>query len=79
MTVATITNAATRTARRSRVEPLWLAYLVLGVAFGTVLTKSEVISWFRIQEMHFFQSVYSRAENTAATLTVVRQTMRDGL
>ncbi len=33
-----------------------LAYLFLGVAFGIVLTKSEVLSWFRIQEMFRFQS-----------------------
>jgi len=32
------------------------AYLLLGVAFGVVLTKSEVLSWFRIQEMFRFQS-----------------------
>jgi hypothetical protein len=31
-------------------------YLLLGVAFGYVLTRSEVISWFRIQEMFHFQS-----------------------
>ena len=33
-------------------------YLLLGVAFGIVLTKSEVISWFRIQEMFRFQSFH---------------------
>jgi len=33
-----------------------VAYLLLGVAFGVVLTKSEVLSWFRIQEMFRFQS-----------------------
>jgi len=33
-----------------------LAYLVLGVCFGITLTKSEVLSWFRIQEMFRFQS-----------------------
>ena len=33
-----------------------LVYLLLGVAFGVVLTKSEVLSWFRIQEMFRFQS-----------------------
>lgn len=32
--------------------------LVLGIAFGIVLTKSEVISWFRIQEMFRFQSFH---------------------
>jgi hypothetical protein len=31
-------------------------YLLLGVAFGIVLTRSEVLSWFRIQEMFRFQS-----------------------
>ena len=34
----------------------WSAYLVLGVLFGITLTKSEVLSWFRIQEMFRFQS-----------------------
>ena len=33
-----------------------LVYLLLGVAFGIVLTRSEVLSWFRIQEMFHFQS-----------------------
>jgi hypothetical protein len=33
-----------------------LVYLIPGVAFGIVLTKSEVLSWFRIQEMFRFQS-----------------------
>jgi uncharacterized membrane protein YedE/YeeE len=33
-----------------------LVYLLLGVAFGVVLALSEVLSWFRIQEMFHFQS-----------------------
>ena len=33
-----------------------LIYLLLGIAFGFVLSRSEVISWFRIQEMFRFQS-----------------------
>jgi uncharacterized protein len=33
-----------------------ILFLLLGVAFGVVLTKSEVLSWFRIQEMFRFQS-----------------------
>lgn len=38
-------------------EPvLLLVYLLLGIAFGIVLTRSEVLSWFRIQEMFRFQS-----------------------
>lgn len=31
-------------------------YLLLGIGFGVVLVKSEVLSWFRIQEMFRFQS-----------------------
>jgi len=33
-------------------------YLILGIAFGIILTKAEVISWFRIQEMFRFQSFH---------------------
>jgi uncharacterized membrane protein YedE/YeeE len=36
---------------------LWV-YLLVGVLFGIVLTKSEVISWFRIQEMFRFQGFH---------------------
>jgi uncharacterized membrane protein YedE/YeeE len=35
-----------------------LVYVVLGVLFGIVVTKAEVISWFRIQEMFRFQSFH---------------------
>lgn len=35
-----------------------LLYFILGIIFGIVLTKGEVISWFRIQEMFRFQSFY---------------------
>ena len=33
-------------------------YLVLGGLFGIVLTKAEIVSWFRIQEMFRFQSFH---------------------
>ena len=33
-------------------------YLAFGILFGFFLTKSEVISWFRIQEMFRFQSFH---------------------
>lgn len=35
-----------------------LKYLLFGVLFGVVLTKTEVISWWRIQEMFRFQSFH---------------------
>ena len=34
----------------------WLKYFVAGILFGIILVKSEVISWFRIQEMFHLQS-----------------------
>jgi uncharacterized membrane protein YedE/YeeE len=33
-------------------------YLVMGILFGIVLIKAEVISWFRIQEMFRLQSFH---------------------
>ncbi len=35
-----------------------LKYLLLGTLFGIVLTKTEAISWFRIQEMFRFESFH---------------------
>lgn len=33
-------------------------YLIPGILFGIVMTKSEAISWFRIQEMFRFESFH---------------------
>jgi hypothetical protein len=43
-----------------REHPSWhnLKYLAAGIVFGIVLVKSEVISWFRIQEMFRLQSFH---------------------
>lgn len=35
-----------------------LKFLVLGTAFGIILTKSQVVSWFRIYEMFRFESFH---------------------
>jgi len=35
-----------------------LKFFLIGVYFGIVLIKGEVVSWFRIQEMFHFQSFY---------------------
>jgi hypothetical protein len=32
-----------------------IKYVLLGLLFGIVLVKAEIISWFRIQEMFRFQ------------------------
>jgi len=39
-------------------ELSWLAHLLVGTLFGIIVTKAEVISWFRIQEMFRFQSFH---------------------
>jgi len=41
-------------------HPFWnnLKYFFAGILFGTILVKSEVISWFRIQEMFRLQSFH---------------------
>ena len=35
-----------------------LRYLLIGILLGIVMTKSEVISWYRIQEMFRFQDFH---------------------
>ncbi len=35
-----------------------IKFLLLGIVFGIVMSKSEAISWFRIQEMFRFQSFH---------------------
>lgn len=35
-----------------------IKYLVVGVLFGIIFVKAEIISWFRIQEMFRFQSFH---------------------
>lgn len=55
------------------------SYLLLGTFFGVILTKSEVISWFRIQEMFRFQSLHmyliigSAIVTAALSLALIRR------
>jgi|TARA_B110000261_G_C13000671_1_gene324099 uncharacterized membrane protein YedE/YeeE len=35
-----------------------IKFLLVGILFGIVMTKSEVISWYRIYEMFTFQSFH---------------------
>lgn len=41
-------------------HPWWfnLKYLLVGLVFGIILVKAEIISWFRIQEMFRLQSFH---------------------
>jgi len=45
----------------SRLQHKWyhnIKYLFAGIAFGILLVKAEVVSWFRIQEMFRLQSFH---------------------
>ena len=63
--------------RQAQATPL-LVYFVLGIAFGVTLMKSEVVSWFRIQEMFRFQAFHMYGVMASAlavattTLAVIR-------
>jgi uncharacterized protein len=47
----------------------FLKYLVTGILFGIILVKSEVISWFRIQEMFRLQSFHMYGVIGSAVIT----------
>ena len=46
-------------------------YLIVGVFFGIVLSKGEIISWFRIYEMFRFQSFHMYGIIGSAVITGV--------
>ena len=52
-------------------HPWWynIKYLLAGILFGIVLVKSEVISWFRIQEMFRLQSFHMYGVIGTAVMT----------
>ena len=35
-----------------------IKYILTGILFGIIMTKSEAVSWYRIQEMFRFQSFF---------------------
>jgi uncharacterized protein len=47
----------------------YIKYLVAGILFGIILVKSEVISWFRIQEMFRLQSFHMYGVIGSAVVT----------
>jgi hypothetical protein len=53
-------SAGAASASKSKGRPLWknLTFFVIGIYFGIVLIKSQAISWYRIQEMFHFQSIF---------------------
>jgi uncharacterized membrane protein YedE/YeeE len=47
----------------------WLAYLGFGIALGILFVESQVLSWYRIQEMFRFQSFHMYGVIATAVLT----------
>ena len=52
-------------------HPWWynIKYLIAGILFGIILVKSEVISWFRIQEMFRLESFHMYGVIGSAVVT----------
>ncbi|MGX5819007.1 DUF6691 family protein [Chitinophaga lutea] len=48
-----------------------IRYLLIGMIFGIVLVKSEVISWFRIQEMFRLESFHMYGVIGSAVITAM--------
>jgi uncharacterized protein len=71
----------TRSGKWNGRSVLLLVYLLLGIAFGIVLTRSEVLSWFRIQEMFRFQSfrmygiIGSAIATAALSIVLIKRSM----
>ena len=53
-----------------------IKYLLLGIFFGFVLIKAEVVSWYRIQEMFRFQSFHMYAVGMTSILLMKKMKAR---
>ncbi len=58
-----------------------LKYIIPGILFGIVMTKSEAVSWYRIQEMFRFESfhmygIIGTAVTLAALMTFLLKKLR---
>ncbi|MEQ1554920.1 MAG: DUF6691 family protein [Ferruginibacter sp.] len=57
---------------QSELQSKWyqnIKYLIVGILFGIVFVKAEIISWFRIQEMFRFQSFHMYGVIGSAVIT----------
>ena len=48
-----------------------MRFIIVGIFFGFVLVKTEVVSWFRIQEMFLFDHIFMYGIFALAILTGV--------
>lgn len=58
----------------------FIKFLLVGILFGIVLTKSEAVSWYRIYEMFHFQSfhMYGIIMTAVVTGTIGLQIFKRG-
>lgn len=52
-----------------RTVATYIPVVVVGILFGIVLTKSEVISWYRVRSMFLFQEAHMYLVITSAIIT----------
>jgi uncharacterized membrane protein YedE/YeeE len=67
-----VRSADTMCVNESQLTHKWyhnLKYLIVGVVFGIVFVKAEVVSWFRIQEMFRLQSFHMYGVIGTAVIT----------
>src|SRR6056297_4154294 len=78
MSTTTSSPRASTTAQMRLADSL--IYLGMGTLFGIILIKSEVVSWFRIQEMFRFQAFHmygiigSAIAVAGASIVIMRRT-----
>ena len=58
-----------------------LKFLIIGIVFGIILSKSEVVSWYRIYEMFKFQSfhMYGVIGSAVAIGVILMQLFKKGI
>jgi uncharacterized membrane protein YedE/YeeE len=58
-----------------------IKFLIIGILFGIILSKAEVISWYRIYEMFKFQSfhMYGVIGSAVVLGTIVMYLMNKGI
>ena len=59
----------------------YIKFLLVGILFGIILSKSEVVSWYRIYEMFKFQSfhMYGVIGSAVAIGVVLMQLFKRGI
>ena len=59
----------------------YLKFLIVGILFGIILSKSEVVSWYRIYEMFKFQSfhMYGIIGSAVAIGLILMQLFKRGI